>query len=138
MPNFATPRILTLDEAFEYLDEVYKEAILEDNIASYIMEVTRFIDPDYNSDKIKNLKSNQYTVEVRKSPNIFRLDLYKKDKIPTTTLTDEQIKKIQELNDYLNTPEVLKIRNHYKRIAKIAGTFFISLAIVFLYFFIKV
>lgn len=65
MPDFINPRILTLDEVFEYLDEVYKEAILQENIERYIILLSNFINQYHDSDKIKNLKSNQYTVEAR-------------------------------------------------------------------------
>lgn len=104
MPDFTSVRILSLDEEFAILDKILK------------------------------LKSYQYTVEVRKSTKIFMLAIYTKNRTPTTYLSDEQIKRLNEFNDYLNTPEAIECLKRIDRFMRyIILPIIFSLVVLFIF-----
>ena len=104
-----TPAILVpLDEALAELNATLETYKLQNDINAYNMEISIFICPEINSDKIDNLEPYKYTVEAKRHTNTLSLDIYNKPGVPTSNLTDTQIKKLKELNDYLKQPGMMK------------------------------
>ena len=138
MPDFTSVKVLSLDEGFKKLDEIYQMSLSEENMDFYTLKLNSFLGFYKNTDKLKNLKSYEYIVEVRLSTKMFELSINNCNSKQGTYLTNEQINHLQVLNDYLNTPEasqcILTFGKFYKRtIIPIIIILVVSFIFIFIY-----
>ena len=139
MASFYNVSFITLEKAFEKLDKKYIECLNKNDMRGYIITLDSFLNLDFNKEKLSNLKPYQYTIEVRSSVQLLRLDIYNNPKEESTYISDEEIKKLQELYAYLKEPEVAAyLKNSEKLFRRFIMPLFLSVPVIFIILVLKV
>ncbi|MGL5573958.1 MAG: hypothetical protein ACRDCW_00140 [Sarcina sp.] len=98
--------MIPLDDMLTYLNEQYQICSQKNQMKDYNFLLYGFLAPEINTNNIDNLRPYKSTVRCRKNTGEYYLDI--DNNSSSSDLTDQQVKKLQELNNYLKQSGVMK------------------------------
>lgn len=117
MPTYHVVNICSLDESIKYYNDYYQYAVNSNKKSKMIdfnISLTNFIGPESIKKRILDLKTYNYTILVKVTPNSskfassYNLSIYKNVKEKPTLLSLDQINELKKFLSYIERNDVKK------------------------------